>query len=139
MELMQLLPAFDGCDFYIVTERNPSTMPVVEKYPHYYLVQQQRRGWMFPFKFAYNIVMSAIYLIKEKPSIVITTGAGASYPTCRFAKIFGGKVIYIESFAKLNNESVTGRMVYPFADKFFVQWPEMLSVYPRAEYHGTVY
>ena len=139
MELMQLLPALNGCRFYIVTEKNPSTTPIVEKYPHYYLVQQQRRGWQFPFKFAYNIVMSAIYLIKEKPSIVITTGAGASYPTCRLAKIMGTKVIYIESFAKLNNESLTGRMVYPFADKFFVQWPEMLSVYPNAEYHGTVY
>ena len=139
MELMQLLPALEGCDFYIVTEKNPSTTPIVEKYSHYYLVQQQRRGWTFPFKFAYNIVMSAIYLIKEKPSIIITTGAGASYPTCKLAKILGKKVIYIESFAKLNNESVTGRMVYSFADKFFVQWPEMLSVYPRAEYHGTVY
>ena len=49
------------------------------------------------------------------------------------------KIIYIESFAKLKNESVTGRMVYRFADKFFVQWPEMLMVYPKAEYHGTVY
>lgn len=139
MELMQLLPALEGNDFYIVTERNLSTAPIVEKYPHYYLVQQQRRGWMFPLKFAYNIMMSAIYLLKEKPSIVITTGAGASYPTCKLAKMFGGKVIYIESFAKLNNESITGRMIYPFADKFFVQWPEMLLVYPRAEYHGTVY
>jgi len=80
-----------------------------------------------------------IYLLKENPSTIITTGAGASYPTCKWAKILGKKIIYIESFAKLNSESVTGRMIYPFADKFFVQWPEMLSVYPNAEYHGTVY
>lgn len=139
MELMQLLPALEGYHFYIVTEKNPSTISIVEKYPHYYLLQQQRRGWMFLFKFTYNIIMSVIYLLKEKPAIVITTGAGASYPTCKCAKMMGKKIIYIESFAKLNNESVTGKMIYPFADKFFVQWPEMLSVYPNAEYHGTVY
>lgn len=139
MELIQLIPALNDINFYIVTEKNPSTVQIVEQYPHHYLIQQQRRGWMFPFKFAYNIMTSIIYLLKEKPSTIITTGAGASYPTCKWAKILGKKVIYIESFAKLNNESVTGRMIYPFADKFFVQWPEMLSVYPKAEYHGTVY
>lgn len=48
-------------------------------------------------------------------------------------------MIYIESFAKLNNKSVTGKMVYPFADYFLVQWPEMKEIYPNALYHGTVY
>ena len=54
-------------------------------------------------------------------------------------KMLGKKIIYVESFAKLNNKSVTGEMVYPFADYFFVQWKEMKRVYPKAIYHGTVY
>lgn len=91
MELMQLIPALDDINFYIVTEKNPSTVQIVEQYPHYYLIQQQRRGWMFPFKFAYNIIISMIYLLKENPSTIITTGAGASYPTCKWAKILGKK------------------------------------------------
>lgn len=77
--------------------------------------------------------------MRENPSLIITTGAGASYPTCRWGKLLGKKVIYIESFAKLNNKSVTGKMVYPFADYFLVQWPEMKEIYPNALYHGTVY
>ena len=139
MELMQLLPAVKEQDFYIVTEKNIASKAIVEKYSHYYLVQQERKSLSFLFKFAYNIIASFLYLIKEKPSIIITTGAGASYPTCKLGKLLGKKVIYVESFAKLDDKSVTGEMVYPFADDFFVQWEEMKRVYPNAIYHGTVY
>lgn len=139
MELMQLLPVVEGKDYYFVTERNVASEGMMQKHRHYYLKQQQRRGMSFAFTFASNILLSLLYFLKERPSTVITTGAGASYPTCRIAKLFCRKVIYVESFAKLNNESVTGRMVYPFADEFFVQWPEMKEVYPKAEYKGTVY
>lgn len=139
MELMQLLPAVMDHDFYIVTEKNIASTAIVERYKHHYLVQQERKSICFLFKFAYNIIASFLFLIKETPDIIITTGAGASYPTCKLGKMLGKKVIYVESFAKLNSSSVTGEMVYPFADYFFVQWEEMRSVYPKAIYHGTVY
>lgn len=139
MELMQLLPAVKEQDFYIVTEKNIASKAIVEKYRHYYLVQQERKSLSFLFKFAYNIIASFLYIIKENPSIIITTGAGASYPTCKLGKLLGKKVIYVESFAKLDDKSVTGEMVYPFADYFFVQWEEMKRVYPNAIYNGTVY
>lgn len=139
MELMQLLPAVNGYKFYIVTEKNVSSAKTLEQYKHYYLLQQERSGVMFVFKFLYNIILSFIYLIWEKPSCIITTGAGASYPTCRIGKWLGKKIIYIESFAKLKEKSVTGKLIYPFADYFFVQWPEMKKVYPKALYYGTVY
>ena len=139
MELMQLLPAVKDHDFYLVTEKNIASTAIVEKYKHHYLMQQERKGIGFLFKFAYNIMASVYFLLKENPDIIITTGAGASYPTCKFGKILGKKIIYIESFAKLDDKSVTGKMVYPFADYFFVQWEEMKRVYPKAIYHGTVY
>lgn len=119
MELMQLLPAVKDKDFYIVTEKNVASKDIVEKYRHHYLVQQERKSFSFLFKFAYNIIASLFFLVKENPNIIITTGAGASYPTCKFGKMLGKKVIYVESFAKLDNKSVTGEMVYPFADYFF--------------------
>lgn len=139
MELLQLVPAVEGADFYIVTEKNPAAESLLTSYRHYYLYQQQRKGWTFPFVFVSNIILSLYYLLKESPSIIISTGAGASYPTCRLGKLFKKKIIYIESFAKLNSSSLTGRLVYPFADYFFVQWEEMKKVYPKAICHGTVY
>lgn len=139
MELIQLIPAVKEYDFYILTEKNIASKSILEKYRHYYLSQQERKGIMFIFKFSWNIIKSLCIFLKERPNIIISTGAGASYPTCKIANLFGKKVIYIESFAKINNKSKTGELVYKFADKFYVQWPEMLKVYPKAEYHGTVY
>lgn len=139
MELMQLLPAVKDSNFYIITEYNSASIGTVKKYHHYYLLQQERKNVSFIFKFAINILLSIGYLIKERPDIILTTGAGASYPTCRIGKILGKKIIYVESFAKLKESSVTGKLVYPFADYFFIQWPEMKKVYPRSIYCGTVY
>lgn len=139
MELMQLIPAVQEHDFYIVTEKNVASGNTLNKYRHYLLVQQERKNMSFLFKFAYNILASLYYLLKENPQIIITTGAGASYPTCRFGKWLGKKVIYVESFAKLTSSSMTGRKIYLFADHFFVQWAEMKKVYPKAQYAGTVY
>ena len=139
MELMQLLPAIEGRDFYIVTEKNYSSESVVKPFRHHFLMQQERRDYTFCFKFGYNIVMSLVYLLRERPAVVLTTGAGAVYPTCRLAKWLGIKVIYVESCAKLTSASFTGKLVYKFADRFYVQWPEMKNVYSHAEYHGQVY
>lgn len=139
MELMQLLPLVQGKRYYIVTEKNVASTGAVKKHPHHYLVQQEREGISFIFKFGWNIILSFIYFIIERPTTIITTGAGASYPTCLFARLFKRRIIYVESFAKLDSESVTGKMVYPFADFFFVQWPEMKNVYPKAIYSGSVY
>ena len=139
MELIQLLPAIKKYDFYILTEKNIASKSILNKYRHYNLIQQERKGLMFIFKFTWNIIISFFIFLKEHPDIIISTGAGAAYPTCRIAKLFGKKIIYIESFAKINDKSKTGELVYKIADKFYVQWPEMLEIYPKAEYHGTVY
>lgn len=139
MELMQLVPAVEGLNFYVVTEKNYSLEEIAGHYRHYYLYQQQRHGKSFVFCFLANIFLSLYFILKERPTTVITTGAGGAFPTCLFAKMLFRKVIYVESFAKLNNKSVTGRLVYHFADEFYVQWPEMKSVYPKSKYCGTVY
>ena len=54
-------------------------------------------------------------------------------------KLFKKKIIFIESFAKLNSPTLTGKLVYKFADQFYVQWEEMLAVYPNAIYRGGIY
>lgn len=91
MELMQILPAVKDYDFYIVTERNVASKINVEKYRHYYLLQQERKNLSFIFKFTFNFIISLVYVLRENPSLIITTGAGASYPTCRWGKLLGKK------------------------------------------------
>ena len=75
----------------------------------------------------------------EKPDFIITTGALIAFPFCVFAKMRSVKVIYIESFARVNNQSLTGKLVYPLADLFLVQWESLLKLYPKAKYVGGIF
>ena len=76
---------------------------------------------------------------KEQPDVVITTGALLAFPFCLLAKLMGKKVVYIESFARVYDKSLTGKLVYPFADLFIVQWESMLKCYPKAVYTGGIF
>ena len=60
-------------------------------------------------------------------------------PSILIAKLFKKKVIYIETFARVNTASKTGRFVYKFADLFIVQWEELKKIYPNAVYGGSIY
>ena len=86
------------------------------------------------------MILTALKIInKERPNVVITTGALIAFPFCVFVKLRGGKVIYIESFARVYNSSLTGKIIYKFADLFLVQWESMLEVYPKAKYVGGIF
>ena len=71
--------------------------------------------------------------------MVITTGVLAMIPMCLLAKLFGKKLIYIESFAKVTSPTETGKLMYRFADQFYVQWESMREIYPNAICLGGIY
>ena len=58
---------------------------------------------------------------------------------CCIGKLFGSKVIYIETLANSSTKTATGRLIYHIADVFVVQWEEMLELYPKAKYWGMIY
>jgi len=60
-------------------------------------------------------------------------------PICLIGKIFGAKLIYIESFAKINSPTLTGRFLYRFANQFYVQWESMKKFFPDAIFLGGIY
>ena len=75
----------------------------------------------------------------QKPDMVVTTGALLAFPFCLLGKMMGAKIVYIESFARVHSKSLTGRLVYPFADLFLVQWETMLRLYPKAKFVGGIF
>ena len=105
----------------------------------YILKQINRREKAFIIHFIKLFIESVKILRKEKPDYIITTGALIAYPFCVLSKIFKIKVIYIESFARIENCSLTGKLVYPLADLFLVQWETMLRFYPKAKYVGGIF
>lgn len=137
-QLMMLKPLMDSYDSIIVTEKT-NYSALKDNKNIYYLTQINRREKIFIFKMVINVIKSIKILVLEKPDIVISTGALATIPMCIIAKVFRKKLIFIESFAKVNSPTLTGKLLYKFADQFYVQWKEMLKIYPKAIYRGGIY
>lgn len=76
--------------------------------------------------------------IKYRPKVIISTGSNIAVPLFIIGKLYGSKMIFIETRAKVYAKSMTGILVRHLADQIFVQWPEMLAVYPEAKYCGTL-
>ncbi len=140
-ELLQLDPMFKNYDSYIVTERTKSNMKLKEKYKNvnYLIYGTKSHLFTYIFKFLFNSIYSFILFLIIRPDVIVTTGAHTCVPMCYIGRIFGSKVIYIETFANFHTRTVTGRLVYPMASKFYVQWETMLNLYPKSEFGGRVY
>ena len=139
-QLLQLKPLFKEYDYHIITEKSIITEDLSKQY-HMSFLMYGARNYLFKycFKFTFNIFKSLYYFFREKPDVIVTTGAHTAVPMCYIAKMFGKKVVFIESFAKTSTPTISGKLVYPIADLFIVQWREMKKHYPKAVYGGSIY
>lgn len=136
-EITRLLPIAEGFQSFLITEKSTNINSPWEK--TYYLRQMNRKEILFPIFFIETMIMAWKIMQREKPDYIISTGALITYPFCLIAKIKKVKIIYIESFARVDEPSLTGRLMYPLADLFLVQWEEMKAFYPKAIYAGGVF
>lgn len=86
-----------------------------------------------------NTFLATKIIRKEKPKLIISSGAGAAVPFFYIGKIFGVKTIFIEVFDRIDKPTITGKLVYPVTDIFIVQWEEMKKVYPKAINLGGIF
>ncbi len=85
-----------------------------------------------------TIFQAIIVMMKDDPNVVITAGPGVGAIFSYLGKLLRKKVIFIESWARVYSKSDSGKIVYPIADLFFVQWKEMEKVYRNAIYAGRL-
>lgn len=137
-QLMMLKPLMDKYDSFIVTEKTGYSV-IKDDRKVYYLNQVNRQEKTFIFKMIANASKSLKIFFKERPDVVISTGALSTIPMCIFAKILKKKIIFIESFAKVTSPTLTGKLIYKFADQFYVQWEQMKEHYPDAICKGGIY
>lgn len=74
---------------------------------------------------------------KHRPDVMLSTGGGVTFPAFVAGKLVGARLIYVESLTRVDGPSLTGRLVYPFADRFFVQWVEA-ATRARMEFVGNL-
>lgn len=141
-ELLQLAPMFDTYDAYIVTEKTKSNSSLKQRYGkkmNYLVYGTKEHLFSYLFIFAYNWLKSLILYLKVRPQAIVTTGTHTALPMCYIAHFFKKKVIYIETFANSQSPTQAGKLIYPVADLFIVQWESMLQYYPKAVLGGWIF
>jgi UDP-N-acetylglucosamine transferase subunit ALG13 len=129
-ELEALAPAYSGLTHVFLMPRSPRAQQLRASGVRVaYLSNPQRN----PFRLLLNAAQALRLVLTHRPRVVVTTGAGLAVPFCLFAKLLGARVIFIETMARVDQGSATGRSLYRIADHFLVQWPELLVAYPSAE------
>ena len=86
-----------------------------------------------------NTVLAWKVLRKERPDLIISSGAAVAVPFFLIGKMLGSKCVYVEVFVRVNKPTMTGRMLNGVADLFVVQWPEQLDVYRNAVDLGSIF
>ncbi len=137
-ELRNLKPLTERYDCFLVTEwvENFQSSFCEKKY---FVKEINRKVKFFLFRMLWLFLRELFIFIKQRPSVVISTGALCAYPMLRIAKFFRKKVIYIESYARIDDLSTTGKKIYNHCDLFLVQWEELKEKYPKAEYVGAFF
>jgi beta-1,4-N-acetylglucosaminyltransferase len=135
-ELQRLMPAFEGKEYFFVTHRSEYSRHLERAYfiPYTEGYLRERLTWLKTIFIALRI------LRKERPDVVISTGGGEiAVPFCYAGKLLGAKVIFIETLARITSKSAAGKLIYPIADLFLVQWEPLLKKYgTKAQYWGNV-
>ncbi len=134
-ETLQIISAFEGHELVFATYHSVRDEQVRSLGRAYFTENIGLNPWrMFKaFFWAFEI------LRREKPAMLISLGAEIALPFFYIAWLMRIRSMYIESWCRVENLSLTARLVYPVADRFWVQWPQLLAICgPKAEFHGAV-
>lgn len=91
------------------------------------------------FNLARNMALAVRVLRRERPDVVISTGAAIAFPFFLLARAMGIKTVYIEVFDRVSSKTLTGRLCKPISSQFLVQWPEQQELYPGSVLIGSLY
>lgn len=141
-QLLELKSLYKKYSYVLITEYTDVTKGLKEKYNVSYLPYCSRnQKYTYPFILLWGCIKSLYYILKYNPKVIITTGANTAAAMCCLGKLFGKKVIFIESYAKRTSPTITGKFIYKLHayTTFVVQWEGMLKFYPKAVYWGGIY
>jgi UDP-N-acetylglucosamine:LPS N-acetylglucosamine transferase len=87
---------------------------------------------------ARNLLLAWRLVRRERPRAILSTGAALAVPFALVGRLHGCRVVYVESLTRTRTLSLSGRLVYPLAHAFFVQWPGAGGRRRRAVHAGSI-
>jgi UDP-N-acetylglucosamine transferase subunit ALG13 len=122
----------DHPHFYIL---NTSIIEPVEMQGRVRVISFSHRDW----RFLINIKEAFNILRKEKPKVILTSGGGFSVAFALAGKVVGIPTVYVETCAKVDVPTMTGRAMRHLTRDFFYQWPQVAKHFPKGKYVGLLY
>ncbi len=134
-EMRQLENFYRDIPHFFVTFYRGDTQSLAKSEKVYFIERPARNPLktIKAFFQAWNIIM------REKPALVISTGADVTVPVCLAAKLNGIPFVFSESFCRVTSPGITGKILSPIADYVFFQWKELEKFYPSGIYAGSIF
>jgi UDP-N-acetylglucosamine--N-acetylmuramyl-(pentapeptide) pyrophosphoryl-undecaprenol N-acetylglucosamine transferase len=138
-QLLDLKPVWSAHDYFFVTEDTALGKSLSDEHRTYFVAHyaagQARLG--APFKMIWNAIRNALHsariVARERPDVVISTGAGAVFFTVLWARLAGARIVSIDSFARFSAPSLFARLVAPISHEMVVQSAKLSARLPRAQ------
>lgn len=121
--LLRLAPAFEGHEVVYVTTQKDSQRQVASN--RFYVIPDANRDKLLRLLF---LMISVLYIVlRERPDVVISTGAAPGYFALRFGRWVGARTLWLDSIANAERLSLSGKIVEPYADLWLTQWPHLAT------------
>jgi len=132
-EVRCLKPAYEAYEhFYVLNDK--AILPADMQDRTYFIAHSERDR-----KFLLNLWEAFQILRKEKPDVILSTGAGPAVPFAIIGRfLFRARVLFIETVTRIKKPSLTGRIMYWLAHDFFYQWKTLRPFFPKAKYGGPL-
>lgn len=134
--LMQLKEWWNNKDRFWVTFEKEDSKSILKDERKYWCYFPTNRNVKNLVK---NTFLAIKILLKEKPDLIVSSGAAPAIPFFYIGKLLGAKVVYIEVYDRIDKPTITGKLVYPISDLFVLQWEEQKRFYPKGEVLGGLF
>jgi beta-1,4-N-acetylglucosaminyltransferase len=132
-EVRALKPIYESHEhFYVLNDRALLPKDMEDKT---IFIRHSERDWLF----FVNLWEAWRILRQERPHLILSTGAGPVVPFALVGKLLGIPTVYIEISASVTEPSLSGRIMYRLADKFFYQWESLRTYFPKGIYGGLIH
>lgn len=132
-EVRCLKPAYEGYEHFYVL--NDEVLLPPDMKGRTYFITHSERDW----RFFLNLWEGCRILRRERPDVILSTGAGPAVPLALVARLFfGAHIMFVETITRIRAPSLTGRIMYRLAHDFFYQWKPLQRFFPQGRFGGPL-
>lgn len=132
-EVRQVRPAYEPYDHFYVINKHIQVPEDMAGHKVYFIRHSERDLLFFV-----NLLEAWRILRAERPDVILSTGAGPAVPFAMVGRLLGIKVLFIETLARIQAPSLTGRLMYRLSNRFFYQFESLRPFFPKGEWGGPL-